>query len=259
MHFWTFAGCASAIPGPTKMASAFAKDRLQPSLLDRLTDELAPALQQQGLDRRSLDQLLNEVQRKVLSAMLADERLDRRPPAPDSISAFANLTEDGRLLLDRIISIEISRRQQLRRSSMLSAQELRAVVLRDLQNLLNTTSADADLREEGKTLAQYRAVQSSVLNYGVPALAGRIRTTDDVLELAQEIEHAIERFEPRIRQVHVRVADNNAADGHSLSSPLELIIEGELWGYPVAEHLRVHTLLDLDGGHAEVTGTERLA
>ena len=127
MHFWTFAGCASAIPGPTKMASAFAKDRLQPSLLDRLTDELAPALQQQGLDRHSLDQLLNEVQRKVLSAMLADERLDRRPPAPDSISAFANLTEDGRLLLDRIISIEISRRQQLRRSSMLSAQELRAV------------------------------------------------------------------------------------------------------------------------------------
>jgi hypothetical protein len=38
-----------------------------------------------------------------------------------------------------------------------------------------------------------------------------------------------------------------------------LIIEGELWGYPVAEYLQVHTVLDLDAGHAEVTGTERQA
>jgi type VI secretion system protein ImpF len=241
------------------MASAFAKDRLQPSLLDRLTDELAPALEQQGLDLRGLDPMLNDVQRKALFAILADERLERRSPAPDGISAFATLTEDGRLLLDRIINIEISRRQQVRRSSILTTQELRAVVLRDLQNLLNTTCAEADLHEAGQSLVQYPAVQSSVLNYGIPALAGRVRTTDDVLDLAQEIEHAIERFEPRVRQVHVRVAENNAADGRALSSPLELIIEGELWGYPVAEHLRVHTVLDLDGGHAEVSGTERLA
>jgi type VI secretion system protein ImpF len=241
------------------MCSAFAKDRLQPTLFDRLTDELAPALQQQGLDLRALDALLNDVQRKALSAILADERLERRSPAPDSISAFAALTEDGRLLLDRIINVEISRRRQVRRSSILTTQELRAVVLRDLQNLLNTTCAEADLHETGKSLGQYPAVQSSVLNYGIPALAGRVRTTDDVLDLAQEIEHAIERFEPRVRQVHVRVAENNAGDGHALSSPLELIIEGELWGYPVAEHLLVHTVLDLDGGHAEVTGTERPA
>jgi type VI secretion system protein ImpF len=241
------------------MASASVKDRLQPSLFDRLTDELAPALKQLELDRRTLDVMLNDAQRQALAALLADERLERRPPAAGSFSAFANLTEEGRLLLDRIINIEISRRQQTHRASILTTQELRTLVLRDLQNLLNTTAAEADLHEAGGTLAQYPSVQCCVLNYGIPALAGRVRTTDDVIDLAQEIERAIERFEPRVRQVHVRVAENNTGEGAALSSPLELIIEGELWGYPVAEHLRVHTVLDLDGGHAEVTGTERLA
>jgi type VI secretion system protein ImpF len=246
------------MPDPTTMADAFARDRLQPSLFDRLNDELATALIQLGQDRRALDPLLDDVQRQALSALLADERLERRPPAASGLTAFATLTEDGRLLLDRIITIEISRRQQTHRSAILSTQELRAVVLRDLQNLLNTTCAEADLQREGTSLADCPAVQASVLNYGIPSLAGRIRTPDDVVDLAQEIERAIERFEPRVRQIRVRVADG-AAEAHALSSPLELIIDGELWGYPVAEHLRVHTVLDLDAGHAEIMGAERLA
>jgi type VI secretion system protein ImpF len=230
---------------------------LQPALFDRLNDELSTALIQLRQDRRALDPLLDDVQRQALSTLLADERLERRPPAANSLSPFATLTEDGRLLLDRIITIEISLRQQTRRSAILTSQELRAVVLRDLQNLLNTTHAEADLHEAGESLAPYPAVQASVLNYGVPSLAGRIRTTDDVVDLAQEIERAIERFEPRVRQIRVRVADTTA-EAHALSSPLQLIIEGELWGYPVAEHLRVRTVLDLDAGHAEVMGTERV-
>jgi type VI secretion system protein ImpF len=246
------------MPDPTTMADAFAQDRLQPSLFDRLNDELATSLIQLAQDRRTLDPMLDDVQRQTLSALLADERLERRPPAANGLPPFATLTEDGRVMLDRIITIEISRRQQNRRLAVLTPQELRAVVLRDLQNLLNTTCADADLHEDGKSLAPCPTVQASVLNYGVPSLAGRIRTTDDVIDLAQDIERAIERFEPRVRQIRVRVADVNAAEGQALSSPLELIIEGELWGYPVAEHLRVHTVLDLDAGHAEVMGTDRL-
>lgn len=239
------------------MANGFAKDRLQPSLFDRLNDELATAVIQLEQDRHALDPLLDDAQRQALSVLLADERLERRLSSAERTSPFDTLGEDARLLLGRIVSIEITRRQQIRRSVMLTTQELRAVVLRDLQNLLNTTAAEADLHQEDKSFAPYPCVQSSVLNYGVPALAGRIRTTDDVADLAQEIERAIERFEPRVRHVRVRVAD--LADSHAVASPLELIIEGELWGYPIAEHLRVHTVLDLDAGHAEVTGTERLA
>jgi len=239
------------------MANAFAKDRLQPSLFDRLNDELAAAVIQLDQDRRALTPMLEEAQRQALSALLGDEHLERRPHSADALVPSGPMANEGRVLLDRIISTEIFRRQQVRRSAILTFRELRNVVLRDLQNLLNTTSAEADLHEAGGSLARYPLVQRSVLNYGIPALAGRIRTSDDVLGLAQEIEQAIERHEPRVRQASVRVADHDPTTGQSLSSPLELIIEGELWGYPVAEHLQVHTVLDLDAGHAEVSGSGR--
>ncbi|HYZ23929.1 MAG TPA: type VI secretion system baseplate subunit TssE [Rhodopila sp.] len=236
------------------MASRVAKDRLQPSLFDRLNDELAGALVQFAQDRRALEGMLTDAQRQALTELLADERLERRLASGATMAVLAALPEDGRVLLDRVVSAEIARRQQVRRSVVMTTQELRAAVLRDLQNLLNTTAAEADLREDERTLDGFPLVQAGVLNYGVPALAGRIRTTDDVVELARDIERAIERYEPRIRYVRVSVADAGA-----VSSPLELIIEGELWGYPIAEQLRVHTVLDLDAGHAEVTGTERVA
>jgi type VI secretion system protein ImpF len=236
------------------MASRVAKDRLQPSLFDRLNEELAGALAQLASDRQALDGMLSEAQRQTLTELLGDDRLERRLTSGEAMAPLAGLPEDARVLLDRIISTEIARRQQMRRSVVMSMQELRAAVLRDLQNLLNTTAPEADLRQEERTLEAFPLVQAGVLNYGIPALAGRIRTTDDVIELAREIERAVERYEPRIRYVRVSVAEPGA-----VSTPLELIIEGELWGYPIAEHMRVHTVLDLDGGHAEVTGTERVA
>lgn len=236
------------------MASRAARDLLQPSLFDRLNDELATALIELAHDRRALDPLLTDVQRKALAELLADERLERRPPSGEKASPFATLSEDARLLLDRVISVEILRRQQIRRSVVISTQELRAAVLRDLQNLLNTTAPEADLEQYDRTLDAVPLVQASVLNYGIPALSGRIRTADDVLDLARAIERAIERFEPRVRQVRVSVVESGA-----VASPLHLIIEGELWGYPVTEHMRLQTVLDLDANHAEVADAGRAA
>lgn len=198
--------------------------------------------------------MLTDEQRKALAELLADERLERRPPLGEKASPFATLSEDARLLLDRVIVTEILRRQQIRRSVVISTQELRAAVLRDLQNLLNTTAPEADLEQYDRTLDSVPMVQASVLNYGIPSLSGRIRTADDVLDLARAIERAIERFEPRIRQVRVRVEEAGA-----MASPLHLTIEGELWGYPVTEYMRLQTVLDLDANHAEVADAGRKA
>ena len=50
------------------------------------------------------------------------------------------------------------------------------------------------------------------------------------------------------------------AEGHdadlAVRSPVTLVIEGELWGYPLPEQLRVRTLLDLEEGKARVEGAE---
>lgn len=236
------------------MASGFPNDRLQPSLFDRLSDDLAASLVQFSHDRQALDLLLTDVQRQALTEYLADDRLERRLAAAEAPSPFDTLSEAARLLFDRVISVEIARRQQMRRSVMMNREQLRTALLRDLQNLLNTTAPEADLELDDRSLDAVPAVQVSVLNYGIPALSGRIRTTEDVLELAREIERAIECYEPRIRHVHVSVADVG-----TFTSPLHLVIEGELWGYPVAERMRLQTVLDLDAGHAEIAGAERAA
>lgn len=70
---------------------------------------------------------------------------------------------------------------------------LRATVKRDLAWLLNTTQFGA--RGE---LEHYPEVQTSVLNYGVPDLAGRSLHTRTVLDRAREIRNAIRVFETRL-------------------------------------------------------------
>jgi type VI secretion system protein ImpF len=146
----------------------------------------------------------------------------------------------------------------MRSSVALSAAALREAVLRDLRNLLNTTAAEADPDGGNAVLERFPAVRASVLNYGIPGLSGHVRTMDDLVALAREIEHAIERYEPRLRQTRVRPAEPPAGAG-ALASPVDLVIEGELWGYPVPEHLLVRTILDLDAGHVEIAGPERAA
>ena len=69
---------------------------------------------------------------------------------------------------------------------------LRATVKRDLAWLLNTTQFGA--RGE---LEHYNEVETSVLNYGVPDLAGRSLHSRTILDRAREIRKAIRVFETR--------------------------------------------------------------
>jgi len=239
------------------VSSHYARDRLQPSLLDRLEDGLSPSLAELANDRQMLDARLGEVQRDALKRTLEDERFDGRIRDPAAHAALAALAPDDAALLARLLDRETVRRREMRRSIVVSASELRRAVMRDLQNLLNVTAVEAVPEEGAAALEGFPAVQSSVLNYGVPSLAGRVRTPEDFVELAGFIECAIERFEPRLRQVRVRPA--GPGKGTALTTPLELIIEGELWGHPVSEHLMVRTLLDLDAGRVEVATPERTA
>jgi type VI secretion system protein ImpF len=70
---------------------------------------------------------------------------------------------------------------------------LRATVKRDLAWLLNTTQLGARADLEG-----YAEVQASVLNFGVPDLAGRSHHARTILDLAREIRDSIRIFETRL-------------------------------------------------------------
>lgn len=70
---------------------------------------------------------------------------------------------------------------------------LRATVKRELNWILNTTNLDAV-----EDLTPYPEVKTSVLNYGVPDLAGKMLTPRIVQERARQIGAAVAAFEPRL-------------------------------------------------------------
>jgi len=86
---------------------------------------------------------------------------------------------------------------------------LRATVRREIAWLLNTTNFDAVV-----DLENYPQVRTSVLNYGVPDLAGKSLNERLVRKRAREIRTAIAAFEPRIDEstLDVEVSDQIERD-----------------------------------------------
>ena len=117
---------------------------------------------------------------------------------------------------------------------------LRESVFRDLRWLLNSTSLDTT-----EELSRYPQVERSVLNYGMPALAGRATSSIDPRLTAERIALALRCFEPRLSKVRV-VPEKHSVDNHEFA--LEFRIEAELWGQPAPQHLLMSTRINLDTG-----------
>src|ERR1700753_1262286 len=77
---------------------------------------------------------------------------------------------------------------------------LRTTVRRELSWLLNTTNLGAV-----DDLTPYPEVRTSVVNYGVPDLAGKTLTKRVVQGRAREIRDAIRAFEPRLAPRRLKV------------------------------------------------------
>lgn len=148
-------------------------------------------------------------------------------------------------LLDRLTDDDPGNPQEAPDKRVLSLQQLKASVLRDLTWLLNTTALlDADA-----TLGT--PAGASVLNYGLPALAGNSASNIDIGLLEQIIHQAIVTYEPRILAHTLRVRAQ-AAPGEMNANALSFEIEGDLWAQPVALPLLLQTDLDLESGQVRV-------
>ncbi len=148
-------------------------------------------------------------------------------------------------LLDRLTDDEPQSKVESRDKRVLSAPQMRAAVLRDLEWLFNTST-----RVDQSEWADTPLVASSVLNYGVPDMCGM--TASGVLPGVVEkmVLEAIKRFEPRIltRGLSVRAV----ATGSMGPNAVGFEIVGELWGQPLPEALYVKTELDLETGRSVV-------
>jgi type VI secretion system protein ImpF len=163
---------------------------------------------------------------------------------------MAELTPSERLqpsLLDRLTDDEPQHAQESRSRRVLSLQRLREGVLRDLGWLLNTTNmADDSLAERLPQVSQ------SVVNYGLPDLAGLTSSSIAVSELERLVTQAIWDFEPRILRHTLKVTARTSDETMNLNA-LVFEIEGELWAQPVPLELFLKTEVDLESGDIVVT------
>jgi type VI secretion system protein ImpF len=150
-------------------------------------------------------------------------------------------------LLDRLTDEEPSQQMESREKRVLSPRQLRRSVIRDLQWLLNTT----DLAS-AQDLSAHPQVINSVLNYGLPDLAGKNVTGLESALLERNLRAAIQRFEPRILPNSLRI--RAVVDEERMSHNAVLFdIEGELWGQPMPQHLYLKTEVDLESGAFEIS------
>ena len=163
---------------------------------------------------------------------------------------MAELTPKERLqpsLLDRLTDDDPERVTESRDARVLSPARLRECVRRDLAWLFNATHL-----QTLQSLEDYPLVAHSVLNYGIPDLAGRTAASLATTELEQMIRQAILDFEPRLDRNSGRV--RLILDAQKMShNALTFEVEAELWAQPLPLHLFLRTAVDLEGGSVEVT------
>jgi type VI secretion system protein ImpF len=147
-------------------------------------------------------------------------------------------------LLDRLTDDDPGETKDAYHKRVASTAQLRESVVRDLGWLLNSVQLSAV-----QDLSSYPYAQRSVLNYGLPDLAGRTASGIDAVRLEAELRQAILDYEPRLlpRTVVVTVGS-----GEVMHNSLQLTIEAELSAHPAPLALCLRTEIDLENGEVNM-------
>jgi type VI secretion system protein ImpF len=129
---------------------------------------------------------------------------------------------------------------------VMTKQQIRQAVLRDLAWLLNAVQPLTGLAQRWPALA------GSVLAYGLPPMAGQLASRIDVSVLERSIRQAIVQFEPRILADTLQVRAIEFDSVMATHNIIEFEIRGFLWAQPVPLELLLRTQLDLEAGQVEV-------
>jgi type VI secretion system protein ImpF len=164
---------------------------------------------------------------------------------------MAEFTPTDRLqpcLLDRLTDENPEVKAEGREQRVVSLRRYRHAVLRDLAMLFNSRA-----HPTGSEIYEYPEAASSVLNYGIPDLAGASVPSAHPAEFPARVKRAILGFEPRIsgNALSVRIISPSASEHVGV---IQFEIEGELWAQPLPERLFVKTEVDLETGRHALEG-----
>lgn len=147
------------------------------------------------------------------------------------------------VLLDRLTDLEPDRKKEAVSERVLSRKAYREGVLRDLQWLLNSTDLAASI-----DFTPWPDAARSVLNFGLPSLAGRLASNVDRRELEAAIRRGIVEFEPRILPHSIEVEVASAQSNLDLHNVLSVTIRGQLWSLPYPLEILLRSDIDLETG-----------
>jgi type VI secretion system protein ImpF len=158
---------------------------------------------------------------------------------------MAELTQKERLqpsLLDRLTDSEPDKKQESRDKRVLSLSKLREGIIRDLAWLFNSGNL-----ETTEDLSDYPHVARSVVNFGLPDLAGKTVSGLDVKAVEKMLKQIIQDFEPRILGNTLRIHVSSQESAMSANA-LTFDIDGEMWAQPTPQRLFLRTEIDLESG-----------
>ena len=149
-------------------------------------------------------------------------------------------------LLDRLTDHAPHDKREAEAQRVMTKAQLRQAVLRDLSWLFNASQPQAGWAQAHPQL------MGSVLNFGLPSLAGRRMSQLDVHELERLIAQAIRDFEPRLLPASLSVRALEASSVLDTHNVIEFEIRGHLWAQPVPLEILLRTRMDLEAGQVEV-------
>lgn len=145
-------------------------------------------------------------------------------------------------ILDRLMDDEPQNSREAVQKSVVGLEQIKAAVIRDIENLLNTKSQILQVPDA------YREVQDSVFTYGMPDYTTlNPKGTSTRLELRRDIEKALAMFEPRLRDVLVMIQPPTQEERN-----LRLKITATLVVDPINEPVAFDTLFDVNKGEYKI-------
>lgn len=149
-------------------------------------------------------------------------------------------------LLDRLLDDNPASSVEEFEGRTITKQRLRQCVLRDLSWLLNAQAGYGHLDRDA-----FGHVLRSAINFGMPALSGKLVSALDITDLERSIRDAILRFEPRILGPTLSVRGTVPKDTKH-HNQLVFEINCQLWAQPYPLELLLKTALDLETGMVEL-------
>jgi type VI secretion system protein ImpF len=149
-------------------------------------------------------------------------------------------------LLERLTDEAPEQREEARETRGISDAQLRESVRRDLAALFNTTHIEASL-----DLREFAEVRRSILNYGIPDLAGRSLSSIDLEQLTQVLQRTIEVYEPRLLPGSLALRPHIDRTKHGRRA-IVIDIEADLCSRHLPIALLLRSEIDLETGNVEL-------